>query len=218
VARKLIAKRQRHHYRHPVPFADDVTAEDLGMALNEAGLLFVKCEKDLRRILVGVNVLSLPEHGPESDDRRRLLELRRVSRIVCSYRGGHWDDEDAPILGLATEQLSEVIVDFGQDPIYGWEFVDVGDEHFGRWAGRLSLDETWAEGGSHTIDLFQDAADRILDIRIWFEDLEVRTSGGDRIPLGSFARGGRRWWDARYAGDERAADHGIFPLRPDPEA
>ncbi len=177
-----------------MPFADDVTAEDLGIALNEASLLFVRCERDLRRIVVGVNVLSLPEDGPESDDQRRLLELQRVSRIVCSYRGGHWDDEDAPTLSLTTEQLSEVIVDFGQVPIYGWEFVDAGDVQFDRWARRLSLDETWAEGGAHTIDLFQDASDRILDIRIWFEDVEVRTSGGDLVPLDSFAGGGRRWW------------------------
>jgi hypothetical protein len=198
-----------------MPFAEAVTAEDLGVALNEANLLSVTCERTRHEVLLGLNVLSLPEEGAESDGRR-VLHLQGVSRVVCSYRGGHWDDPDAPILTLTLEELDDVIADFGQVPVYGWEFVDVGDEHFSRWSDRLSLDETWAGSGMHTIDLFQDAADRILDIRIWFENLEVRDAGGAQVPLRAFVEGGRRWWNAMYAGDERASGHGIFPLRSDP--
>jgi hypothetical protein len=132
-----------------------------------------------------------------------------------SYRDGRWDDPSAALLPVDGDQLDRLLEDFGQLPIYGWEFVDAGDEQFRRWRDRLSLDLACAGSGAHTIDLFQDGVSRILDFRAWFESLEVFEVDERHIPLDEFIGGGMRWWEAMYAGDARTSGHGIVPGAPD---
>ena len=68
--------------------------------------------------------------------------------------------------------------------------------------------------GTQTLDLFQEDGRRNLDVRIWFATLAVTTPTGQALGLEEFVAGGRRWWDAMYAGDARASGHGIVALRP----
>ena len=67
----------------------------------------------------------------------------------------------------------------------------------------------------HSITLFQEGAtqNKILDIRLWFRELQIRDAQGQIIPLDDFIVGGTRWWDALYAGDRRTRDHGIIPAK-----
>jgi hypothetical protein len=189
-------------------------ATDLGVALNEARLLAIEVDAQTATAAVWLEVLTLPPQGPEPNDRRRRLCLGGVSRVAVSYRDGRWDDPDAPVLPLRLAHLSEVIGAFGRLPVYGWEFFNRGQAPFVEWRDRLSLDVRLAGHGTQTVDLFQEDGQRILDVRIWFATLAVTTATGPALDLEEFVAGGRRWWDALYAGDARAGGHGIVPLRP----
>lgn len=163
----------------------------------------------------GFVVLTLPEGGPEPQDSRRIIRLTGVSRVVVSYWDGRWDDPEAPVLPFGEQDLDAVIQEFGQLPVYGWEFIDLGDEQFNRWRNRLSFDGSYEGKGMHTIDLFQENGMRILDFRAWFDDIEVFDVDRRRIPLTDFIEGGVRWWNGLYSGDNRTDGHGIVPVKSD---
>jgi hypothetical protein len=187
-------------------------ATDLGVALNEARLSAIEVDAQAATAAVWLEVLTLPPQGPEPDDRRRRLVLGAVSRVAVSYRDGRWDDPDAPVLPLELADLSAVIGAFGQQPIYGWEFFNGGPAPFVAWQERVSVDVRLVGHGTHTVDLFQEDGQRVLDVRIWFGTVAVTTAAGQTLDLEEFTAGGRRWWDAMYAGDARAGGHGIVPL------
>jgi hypothetical protein len=189
--------------------------DGLGVALNEATL--VGLEVDPQRLIAAGTfaVLTLPPDGSEPADPRRQFIFRPVGRVAASLRHGRWDDPTAPVEPFAVEQLLTVVQSFGGLPIYGWEFVDrEGD--FSSWADRLSLDFSGDPAAmDHSITLFQEGgtASRILDIRLWFRELEIRDAEGQHISVDDFIAGGARWWDALYAGDSRTKDHGIIPAK-----
>jgi len=182
---------------------------DFGVALNEANLVDLEVDASARRAVVTLAVLSLPAGGgPEPADRRVQLVLARLGRIAASLR-----QDGAPVAPLGLDRLHAAVAGFGQQPIYGWEFLDVPEESgFAGWCDRLSLDWQAAPGGlSHTLDLFQGADRRRLDVRLWFDELRILGPAGTEIDLDDFTAGGVRWWDALYAGDERTRGHGIVP-------
>jgi hypothetical protein len=187
--------------------------ELLNVALNEATLLGAEVDTELRTAAVTLSVLSLPEKGPPPEDPRVQLLLQPVGRVCASLRHGRWDDEEAPVEGFRIDELLTVLGRLGAHAVYGWEFFDVSEEDFARWKDRLSLD--WQapgdDGRSHTLVLFQEA-EAHLDLCFWFDDLVVQTPSYEEIPLDEFTAGGKRWWDALYAGDPRTADSGIVPL------
>jgi hypothetical protein len=188
---------------------------DLGVALNEATLVDVAVDPSTWTGYVTLAVLTLQEEGLSPEDNRVLLVLQPVGRIAASLRHGLWNDPSAPVEQFTIDQLSEIVRSFGQLPIYGWEFFDVPESGpFSQWSDRLSLDvRRGTDACSHTLDLFQDdAGRRILDLRLWFERLEVRDPRGAVIPLDRFAADGRRWWDALHRGNSRTAGSGIIPL------
>jgi hypothetical protein len=192
--------------------------ELLNVALNEATLLGAEVETEQRAAAITLSVLSLPEEGPPPEDPRVQLLLHPVGRVCASLRHGRWDDAEAPVEAFRIDELLAVLGRLGRHAVYGWEFFDVPEEKdFARWKDRLSLD--WEapgdEGRSHTLVLFQEADEAHLDLCFWFDDLVVHAPSHEEIPLDEFAAGGKRWWDALYAGDQRTADSGIVPLTPE---
>jgi hypothetical protein len=190
---------------------------DLNAALNEATLVGVALDVATRRANLTFAVLSLPESGPPPEDPRILMVLHPVGRLAVSYRQGRWDDDRAAVVPLRVEQLMDVVVSFGGQPIYGWDFIDGPEAGFQQWSGRLSLDLQFEDfGRTHTLEVFQESAlgpARHLDARIWFDDLHIfRKAGQDliRIPLATFAADGRRWWDGLHRQDPRTQGHGII--------
>lgn len=188
----------------------------LDVALNEATLLGF--ELDPERALAGATlaVLALlPDGGPAPRDSRVQVLLHNVGRLAVSLRGGRWDDPAAPVLPVALSHLLETVQSFGGLPIYGWEFFDIGDRALARWGDRLSLD--WRapaqQTRAHSLVLFQDGADRHLDLCVWFDTLEVRRPNGTVISLEEFAAAGKRWWDAFFARDPRTQGLGMTPLK-----
>jgi hypothetical protein len=188
---------------------------DLNVALNEATLIGAEVNPENRVASLTLAVLTLPpDDGPPPEDERVQLVLGPVGRLAGSLRNGRWDDAGAAVEEFALDQLLEVVMSFKGLAVYGWEFVDRPErDNFASWSNRLSLDwRSEPDGVSHTLDLFQDANDRHLDLRIWFDEARVFTPEHEEIALDDFAAGGVRWWDGLYANDPRTAGHGIAPL------
>ncbi|MDO9352742.1 MAG: hypothetical protein Q7T55_03555 [Solirubrobacteraceae bacterium] len=170
-----------------------------GVALNEATLLAVEVNPELRRAVVTIEPpvagTDLAIDGrliDDADDRRVQLVLEPVGRVAASLRHGHWDDPRALEEPLELEQLEEVVADFDGAPIYGWEFIDVDDEEgCDRWNDRLSFDwSTGDDGTDHTLDLSQaHGITRHLDLRLWFDVLTIVGSDEREIPLKTFLAG-----------------------------
>ena len=188
--------------------------QSLNVGINEATLLGVEFDPERRIAAATLAVLSLPETGPMADDPRVQFLFRPVGRIVASLREGHWDDPTAELVKFEVTDLLAVVQSFGGLAIYGWEFFDVDDStSYDRWAKRVSLDySSGTDGLTHTVELFQSAEHRTLDLRLWFDELMVRTAAGEVISWEEFAAGGKRWWDGLYTGDERTKNSGISPL------
>ncbi|NTW29518.1 MAG: hypothetical protein HGA39_09250 [Coriobacteriia bacterium] len=182
--------------------------------MNESTLLGFEVLPEQRLAAATFSVLALTNHGDPPADPRVQIIFSPVGRVVASLRDGSWDDCRAPARRFELNELLEVVKGFGGLPIYGWEFIDTDDASLASMAGRYSLDWTSGETGglSHSISVFQDEADRYLDLVVWFDDLLVFTSDGTQVPLDDFIAGGERWWDAMYAGDSRTKSAGIFPM------
>jgi hypothetical protein len=185
--------------------------DGLGIALNESRFVDVHVDARRAEVRVLLHVLTLPETGPEPKDPRRVLRCWGVSRVTASLRNAPLADPEAPAEPLALGDLSKAVRSFGGLPIYGWEFVDPPLSWTDRWAARRSLDELLGGSSSdgHRLYLFQDAEDRCLELCVWFEDLTVTDGKARAVPLDEFLAGGKRWWDALFAGDPRVGGHGI---------
>src|SRR4051812_45870148 len=115
---------------------------DFGVALNEATLVGIEVAAEERSVSLTFAALALPaDDGPPPPDPRVQLTLQPVGRIAASLRHGNWDDVHARVEGFELDRLAEVVASFEQQPVYGWEFLDVPDQDdFAKWEDRLSLD------------------------------------------------------------------------------
>ena len=190
----------------------------LNVAFNEATLGGIELDQSERRLGITLAVLSLPDDvGPMPTDPRLAVTLEDVGRIAVSWRRARWDDAKAPAVPLAVGDLAATIDSFGHSDIYGWEFIDAGDEAFADTEGRLSLDLRLGPEREHTFDVFQDEADAFIELRAWFTTLSIRRMDQSGIPvpisITEVIANGRRWWDAMFAGDPRTMSAGILPLK-----
>jgi hypothetical protein len=186
----------------------------LGVALNEASLLGLEVSAERHLAAATFAVLTLPEIGPPPQDPRRQIQFHCVGRVAASLRHGRWDDPKAPVETFPLGRLLEIVQSFEGSPIYGWEFFDVHDKRFPKWSDRLSLDFRCSPTDpEHSIMLFQGGGNRILDICVWFNEFTIHSPSGSIVKIEDFISGGKRWWDALYAGDERVSGRGIFPLK-----
>ena len=188
--------------------------DGLNIALNEAEFLGFEVEEE-RRVAAGTfSVLSLPKIGPMPDDRRVSIVFKPVGRVVASLRNSHWSDPTAEAVPLEISSLLEVVTSFDDHSIYGWDFVDADIRDESDWMNRLSFD--WSsgdDGTAHSITLFQDQHDRILDLCVWFDRIELLDPSQKRIEINEFIEDGKRWWEAFYSGDERTTGMGLYPLK-----
>ncbi len=167
---------------------------------------------------ITLSLLMLPENGPAPEDSRIQVLLHPVGRVAASLRMGRWDDDSATVQPFKLNELLSVVQSFQGLPIYGWEFFDLSEDKFRSWSNRLSLD--WdgdPSGMEHSISLFQEGSvpERILDLRIWFREIEFRSPDGSPVHIQNVISDGKRWWDGLYSGDKRTEGHGIFPGKPD---
>lgn len=181
----------------------------LDVAINEADLSALRINERTGEVHLLFVVLTLPENGPEPDDRRRVLALSGCSRLVATLReAGRRGQERIAALRLGA--LPGAVRDFGSQPVSGWEFFDL-EPVVSEAPVSLELDMNRGRG-DHSIDLvLSDAFDRHhrLDFRIEFDELSVFDGDEQQVELDDFVAGGRRWWQALRDGDPRVQDHGI---------
>ncbi len=191
---------------------NEATRSGLGVALNEADLVGLAFDLATRTAVVTLLVPTLAAAEPQRAREVQLL-LHPVARVAASLRGGAWNDRSAPVVPQRLQDLPATVRSFGGQPIYGFEFVDVHERELAQWGDRLSLD--WRGGGrdgEHSLFLFQEGVSRHLDLCLWFDDLEILDGRGMRVRVEDFLAGGRDWWRAFRAGDQRAQGHGLVPL------
>jgi hypothetical protein len=186
---------------------------ELDVAINEADWLELELDPDRREARIRLRVLTLPRGNGGTGSAEVLLQLRNVRRIVASLRPGRGNDDVAAEC-FSLDALPDVVASFGGKPVHGWEFFDVADGYWTRRPERLSVDESWLpEPAPHSLRLFQEtfgtAPPRHLDVRFTFDELQVLDGIGNALDLEEFAAGGRRWWKAMRAGDERTTASGI---------
>ena len=163
-----------------------------------------------------LEVLTLPEAGPEPEDRRRILTLHDIGRIVVRLRIGRWNSWRRKIVPVVLGELSDVVRSFGASDIYGLDFIDPPEDVWPLRDRKTSLDQTFPDGSqAHELFLFKgDTSSRGLDLTMWFRDLSIRDCDGREIPAEEFIAGGRRWWAANNRRDPRTMSHGIIPIPP----
>lgn len=197
-------------------FSDDQKS-DLNTAFNEATLIGAELDASTRRVGLTLGVVSLNPDGSVPEDGRIVVVLSPVGRLWASFRHGRWDDEKATAEPFTADRLLEIVQTFKALPIYGWDFFDCDESSEGRWKDRLSLDyEAGVDGRKHTLSLFQDGGNRVLDLKIWFDDIAFFTPSYQRILIEDFIAGGKRAWDAiARKQDKKIQDaFGLYSLPP----
>ena len=186
----------------------------IGLALNEAALLGVEFDKEKNLVACSFAVIAMDKDGNVPEDNRLLFIFKPIGRFVASYKKGHWDDPNAEVEKFEPEKILEIVQQFEGLSIYGWDFINCGDEDFETWKDRLSFDYSTEKslGLTNTIDLFQEGWDKDIDIRIWFDDFEILTPKYELVELEEFLENGKRGWDAIYASNEKMRKFGIIPL------
>lgn len=192
---------------------DEELRHRIGLALNEATLLGVEFDKEKNLVACSFALVAMDKDGNVPKDNRFLFIFKPVGRFVTSLRNGHWDDKDATIDYFEPNDILTKIKSFNGQSIYGWDFVNCGDEDFNEWKDRLSFDYSTGEtiGLANTIDLFQEGFERHIDIRIWFDDFEILTPKYEPVDLEEFLENGKRGWDAVYANNNKMGNFGIIP-------
>ncbi|MQY26952.1 hypothetical protein [Nocardia aurantia] len=193
---------------------DDLDTAGLNMALSEATCRAVAVDVANARLHLELEVLSLPLDGPPPEDPVIQLALTGVSRVAASLRVQYWDEIDPQVLPLTLDGLGEATAGFGGATLHGWEFIDTDDSGWSLWRELLSFDTTVSDAPvRHVLEFSQqEGADpRELDVRVWFEGVEVATREGLPVSLPEFIAGSRRWWKAHDACDPRTMLPDVAP-------
>jgi len=115
-------------------------------------------------------------------------------------------------MNLTLNQLTSEVASFGGLALYGGEFFDVAPPD--TMASQRQLDVAFLDSPSaHSIYLFQQNSQKVLDLWIWFDHLEFRDRRGILLLPESLVAEAKRWWDALAVGDPRTARAGIYPIK-----
>ncbi len=192
---------------------DEELRHKIGLALNEATILGIEFDEEKRLVSVSFTVITIDRDGNVPEDNRLLFVFKPIGRFVASYRNGHWDDKNATIEKFEPNDILEIIKRFNGQAIYGWDFINCGDNDFDTWKDKLSFDYSTVDnlGLTNTIDLFQEGGNKHIDIRIWFDDFEILTPKYEKVELEDFIENGKRGWDAIYTNNDKMGNFGIIP-------
>ncbi|RDI61649.1 hypothetical protein [Nocardia pseudobrasiliensis] len=193
---------------------DKLDTTGLNTALAEATCLAVTADPAAARIRLELEVLTLPTEGEPPQDSRVWLTLTGVSRVAASLRVQNWDDIEPKVFPLALDGLGEAIASFGGGALHGWEFIDVDDSSWSLWRELLSFDTVVSDRpAAHVLEFSQQEGvdPRELDVRVWFENIEIETAAGRPIAPADFIAGGQRWWEAHDHCDPRTMLPDVAP-------
>ncbi|MCM6776902.1 hypothetical protein NDR87_23430 [Nocardia sp. CDC159] len=193
---------------------DALDTTGLNTALAEATCLGVTADPAAARIRMELEVLTLPAEGQPAQDSKVHLTLTGVSRVAASLRVQNWDDVEPQVFPLTIEGLGDAIASFGGSALHGWEFIDVDDSSWSLWRELLSFDTELSDRpAAHVLEFSQQEGvdPRELDVRVWFENIEIATADGRPIAPADFVAGGQRWWKAHDSCDPRTMLPDVAP-------
>ncbi|MFI5778517.1 hypothetical protein [Nocardia sp. NPDC051570] len=193
---------------------DALDTTGLNTALAEATCLAVTADPAAARFHLELEVLTQPTDGAAPQESRVHLTLTGVSRIAASLRVQNWDDIQPTVFPLTVEGLHDAIASFGGSALHGWEFIDVDDSSWSLWRELLSFDTTVSDRpATHVLEFSQQEGvdPRELDVRVWFENIEIETIDGRPIAPADFISGGQRWWKSHDSCDPRTMLPDVAP-------
>ncbi|MCW7494671.1 hypothetical protein ND861_18605 [Leptospira sp. 2 VSF19] len=187
--------------------------DQIDLAFNEATLLGIEFKKEKSIVACTFDLITMNKNGEVPKDKRLLFIFKSVGRFVASLRNARWDDSTAKAEIFDYHNIGEVVQKFGARSIYGWEFINRGNEIYDTWKDRLSFDfnSNHTSGLTNTIDLFQENYNKHIDIRIWFDSFDILTPNYESVELEEFLENGKRGWEAIYSNNPRMQSFGIFP-------
>lgn len=173
--------------------------DGLNLALNEAIIVGLDFDRERKTVYLTVYPIAIKEDGTIPNDNRFLFAFRNVGRLASSLTL----DTDTASIKFEPNKLSDQMNEFKNESLYGWEFIDNDEELiFKQWKDNMSFDTiiTADFEKQHTIDLFQQDkySKKTIDIRIWFDSIEIFDSILKPFDTQTFIDNGKRGWDKLY--------------------
>jgi hypothetical protein len=180
----------------------DLTPEikdGLNLALNEAIIIGLDFDEERQTVYVTFCPIAIQQDGTIPSDNRFLFAFRNVGRLASSLTL----EPDTTAIKFKSNELGAKVSEFKNESIYGWEFIDNPEEIvFKQWKDNVSFDTVINDSciNQHTIDLFQEDkySKKSIDIRIWFENIEIFDSDSKLLDVQTFIDNGKRGWDKIY--------------------
>ena len=199
--------------------------DKLNHALNESRITEFSIDRKLNKVSVVFETVAMNEDGTIPKDSRVVFSFLNVCRVAGKLKLGEWNDDTALTESFPPEELTEKLLSYNGHSMYGWEFINVenSEKEFEKWENDSSFDVSLfgCQNDINTIDIFSEhfsEKPKTLDLRIWFEELEIESLDG--IPMSSqeFIARGIRGWNAIYDGnDGMTKAHGIVALSDEKE-
>lgn len=203
----------------PIIFKNKIELEvkdKLDLAFNESKINFVAIHEGSLEVVF--DFISMNSSGEFPKDDRHIVTFTNFGRIAMSYKMGSWDDENAQLILIEPYAVQQHFDELNLDSMYGWEFINLGLEEFGKWSDKLSLDLTKREDWNslNTIDLFGEQVgtpEVTIDIRIWFDEMSIKTFEGKELSLQEFTENAQRGWDQMYKTGLTSSNHKTTKLK-----
>jgi len=180
----------------------DITQEikdGLNLALNEAIIVGLDFDNERKTVYLTFYPIAIKEDGTIPNDNRFLFAFRNVGRLASSLTL----EPESKAIKFDTNELSDKMSEFKNESLYGWEFIDNDEELiFKQWKNNMSFDTIINADfeKQHTIDLSQEDkySKKTIDIRIWFDSIEIFDSNLKLFDTQTFIDNGKRGWDKLY--------------------
>jgi hypothetical protein len=180
----------------------DITQEikdGLNLALNEAIIVGLDFDEKFRTIYVTFYPVAVQQDRTIPKDNRFLFAFKNVGRLASSLTL----QPETKAIKFDTSELSDKMSEFKNESLYGWEFIDNGEDLiFKQWKDNVSFDKIFIDTfeKQHTIDLFQEDkySKKTIDVRIWFDKIEIFDSDLKPFEAQTFIDNGKRGWDKLY--------------------
>jgi hypothetical protein len=172
--------------------------EGLNQALNEAEILGLDFNEARKTVYITFYPIAIQQNGQIPFDNRILFAFKNIGRIASSLTLNTGE----PAIPFNPCQLASKIDEYKNASIYGWEFIDNKEGFFNEWRDNKSFDLIIDNdfNSQHTIDLFQEDkfSNKSIDIRIWFDYIEIFDSGLNAVDIQLFIDNGKRGWNKLY--------------------
>lgn len=171
----------------------------LNQALNEAKIVGLDFDKERKNVYVTFYPIAIQQDGTIPKDNRFLFTFRNVGRLATSLTL----DTNLEAVKFDPNELSDKMREFKKESLYGWEFINNSEEIvFKQWKDNVSFDTIISDDylNQDTIDLFQEDkySKKTIDIRIWFDSIEIFDSDLKPFETQTFIDNGKRGWNKLY--------------------